>query len=334
MRSAIAGMVLATLAGSTAFAQAAGETGKEAGKEKAKLEFEVASIKASAPMGNGRMMMGWRGGPGTNDPGRITGSNLSLQMMITNAYGVKHYQVIGGPSWLDTEHFDVTAKVPEGASKDDVKIMWQNLLAERFKLTVHHDSKEMPIYALTVGKNGAKLKESTVSDAPPPQPKEGNAGAALPLPRPGPPHIGSDGCPELPAAMTGRPMNMMMMSPNGACMVVVSQSMQGLADQLSFQFDRPVLDMTELKGKFDFKLRYDPGSMPGGRGMPMMMMAGPPPGGGPPGVDGSRSAAPEREPAPSIFAAMQEQLGLKLDPRKGQVDLVVIDHIERTPTEN
>jgi uncharacterized protein (TIGR03435 family) len=139
----------------------------------------------------------------------------------------------------------------------------------------------------------------------------------------------------MPESMKGRPMNMMMMSPTGACMVVAGQNMEGLANQLSNQFDKPVLNLTELKGRFDFKLRYDPQSTPGRGGMGgMMMMAGPPPGGMPPGGDTSRSPAPERDPAPSIFAAVQEQLGLKLDARKGPVELIVVDHIEKTPTEN
>jgi uncharacterized protein (TIGR03435 family) len=134
--------------------------------------------------------------------------------------------------------------------------------------------------------------------------------------------------------MKGRPMNMMMINQNGACMVVAGQNLEGFASQLSNQFDKPVIDMTQLKGRFDFKLRYDPSSMPGRGGMGPMMLAAPPPGGVPPGGDTSRYVAPDREPAPSIFAAVQEQLGLKLDARKGPVELIVVDHFEKTPTEN
>jgi uncharacterized protein (TIGR03435 family) len=129
----------------------------------------------------------------------------------------------------------------------------------------------------------------------------------------------------------------MMMTPSGACMIDNGQTMSGFADQLSNQFDRPVVDQTGLKGKFDFKLRYDPSSMPGRGGMGGMMMKVDPPPGGPPGGggDGGRGPAPqERELPPSIFAALQEQLGLKLESKRGPVELLVIEHIEKTPTEN
>ncbi len=98
------------------------------------------------------------------------------------AYGVKTYQ-ISGPAWLDTERFDIVAKVPQGATKDDVKLMLQNLLADRFKLTLHREKKDMPMYALLVAKNGPKLKESPPDDpnandaAPAPlDPNRGDAG--------------------------------------------------------------------------------------------------------------------------------------------------------------
>jgi len=305
---------------------------------KPKLEFEVASIKPAAPMGQGRFFMGGRGGPGSGDPGRVEYTNMTVQMLITAAYGVKSYQVVGAPpSGMDSPRFDLTAKVPEGSSKDDVKVMLQNLLADRFKLTIHRETKEMPMYALTVGKNGPKMKVSEVPEKPPEPPKGPDGAVALPPPPPPrPPKMGGDGCPDIPESMKGRQMNMMMMSPNGACMVVAGQNMEGFASQLSNQFDKPVIDMTELKGRFDFKLRYDPQSTPGGGGMGGMMVkaAGPPPDGIPPGGDTSRYVAPDREAPPTIFAALQEQLGLKLDARKGPVELIVVDHVEKTPTEN
>jgi len=130
----------------------------------------------------------------------------------------------------------------------------------------------------------------------------------------------------------------MMITPNGACMISNGQTMSGFADQLSNQFDRPVVDQTGLQRKYDFKLRFDPSSMPGrgGMGMGMIKMAGPPPGGMPGGADTASRVAPDadREPAPTIFAALQEQLGLKLEAKRGPVDLLVIEHVEKTPTEN
>lgn len=337
MLRAIAGACALALAGSLSYGQA--PAGQKAGD--AKLEFEVASIKASPPPGNGRIMVGSRGGPGTNDPGRITYSNANLRMLIVNAYGLKFNQIRGGPDWLNTMRFDIAAKVPAGATKDQVKAMLQNLLTDRFKLTVHRETREMPMYALVVGSKGPKLKGSSVVDTPaaaPAAPEPGR-GDAPPPPLPnqlGRLRIGADGCPETPPFAPGRGGSFMMITPNGACMISNGQTMAGFADELSSHFDRVVVDQTGLKGKFDLRLRYDPSSIPGGGEMGMMMKADPP-AGGPHGGGGDieRGPAPqEREQPPGIFAALQEQLGLKLEPKKGPVELLVIDHLEQTPTEN
>jgi uncharacterized protein (TIGR03435 family) len=130
----------------------------------------------------------------------------------------------------------------------------------------------------------------------------------------------------------GHAGNFMMMTPNGACLLSSGQTMDGLATQLSSRFDRPVIDRTGLKGKYDLRLRYDPASMPGGRGGSVMIKDGP--GLGPAGVDPANRTAPDAEPPPSIFNALQQQLGLKLEARKGPVDLLVIDRVEKVPTEN
>jgi uncharacterized protein (TIGR03435 family) len=318
-----------------------------------KFEFEVASVKPAAPQGEGRRMMGMRGGPGTNDPGRITYVNLNLRDLVMIAYGVKRNQISGAPNWIDTDRFDITAKVPEGTTKEQANVMLQNLLADRFKLAVHREEKEMPAYALVIGKGGPKLKEVVPTpDATAPRPGDD--------PPPPPPPMGrlkrgKDGCPELPPGQGNRPNNFMMISPFGACMMASQQTMSGLADMLSNQFDRPVVDMTGLTGKYEYKLHFDPSSM--GRGIGMPLMVGPPggavaPGGGPVpggglgaggvsgaggGTGGGTAAVPNTEPPetqPTIFAALQEQLGLKLAPKKAQVDLIVIDHVERVPTEN
>lgn len=353
MTRAMAGTGWVALVCSMAYGQAPAD-GKSSD---ARLEFEVATVKPTAPQGPGRMMMGMRGGPGSGDPGRITYDNLSLRDLMTIAYSVKRSQITGEPSWLDSERFDITAKVPPGATKDEARVMLQNLLADRFKLTLHREKKEMSMYALVVGKNGPKLKESAA--APDGEPKDNGE----PPPPPPPPMggrdrmaMGKDGCPEPPPQMGNRPMNIMMFTNGAACMVATSQTMSGLADMLSNQFDRPVTDMTGLQGKYDFHLRFDPSSLGSGRGG-MMIMAGPPPGamgagggpgpaggggqvaGGGPGRDeaGGRGPVTMAEPLetpPTIFAALQEQLGLKLEPRKGPADLLVIDHIEKTPTEN
>lgn len=338
MLRATAVTVAAALLCTIGYSQSGGET--KSGD--AKLEFEVASIKHSAPPGNGPIRIGGRGGPGSSDPGRVDYMFSSLRDLMVAAYDVKFYQITGGPDWLNSERFDIVAKVPEGTTKEQSRIMLQNLLADRFKLTLHRETKELPMYALIVTPKGPKLKKTTVVDPPPVDPatKEGGRGDAPPPPPPPPPgggrgriQMGPDGCPETPPFAAGRGGSVMMMTPNGVCMISNGQTMAGLATQLSNQFDRPIIDQTGLTGKYDLKLRYDPTSLPGGRGG--MFMMGPPPGAAPGGADGGRGPAPEeREQAPSIFAAVQEQLGLKLEAKKGPVELLVIDHVDKTPTEN
>jgi uncharacterized protein (TIGR03435 family) len=338
MSRAIAGTVLAAWLCSVVHAQSAAD----AKPAEAKLEFEVASIKPSAQSGR-VFRLDPKGGPGSGDPGRVTYAFTTILNLMVDAYSVKRYQVSGGPKWLDSEQFDIVAKVPEGATKEQVKVMLQNLLAERFKLTLHRETKELPMYALVVGPKGPKLKDSTVTDTPPAsdsRPKEGGRGeagaqAAAPLP-PFPPgagkdgmKIGPDGCPEMPPMAAA---NFMLMTPNGACMISYGQTMDGLATQLSNRFDRPVIDQTGLKGKYDLRLRYDLASMPAGRGGSVMIKDGPGP--GPAGGDPANRIAPDGDPPPSIFSALQTQLGLKLAARKGPVDLLVIDQVEKTPTEN
>lgn len=293
--------------------------------------FEVASVKPAAPPEMGRIMMGSRGGPGTGDPTRFTGSNMSLTMLITMAYDLKPYQ-LSAPSWLNTERFDIAAKVPPGATRDQFRIMLQNLLAERFKLVVHRETKELPVFELVVGKGGPKFKESadqteTVPSAAPPPPQAPRQG--------GPIMVGRDGVPE---GLAGR--TMMMMSPGRARMTAYKENMEWLAARLSTSAGRPVLDGTGLKKKYDFTLTFapegggmGPGMMgmgpAGGGGGGVMIAQGPGPGGG-----GPSDRPADLEAAPALATALQEQLGLKLESKKGPVSIVVVDKIEKVPTEN
>jgi uncharacterized protein (TIGR03435 family) len=279
-------------------------------------EFEVASIKPAAPQDVGKMRIMMRGGPGTEDPGQITYSNVPLRNLVMNAYGMKNFQ-ISGPAWLDTGHFDVLAKVPKGATKEDLKVMLQKLLAERFQLQAHREKKELPIYALVVAKNGPKLKESA-EDAPAPP------GGPQMADGPAPPARGRG------SFGGGRGGGMMMMINNGRLQLTANrQPVSGIADMLSNQLGRPVVDQTGLTGKYDFTVEFTPEEGQMMRG-PMGGMAPPPPGAGPAPGD----AAPDGPAAANLFTALQEQLGLKLEPKKGSVDFLVIDHIEKTPTEN
>ncbi len=244
-------------------------------------QFEVATIKPSAPITEGRVRIGMGG-----DPGRINYQGLPMRMLLADAYAMKDYQ-ISGPDWLDSERFDVMAKFPEGVKRDQVPAMLQALLAERFKIVSHRDKKEMGIYALVVGKNGLKLKEVEES---------------------------ANGVGQIRMGMGHMETK-----------VPLSQ----LADFLSRMVDRPVLDMTNTKGNYDIKLDWTPepgqGMM---KGLPVPMHA-------PPGGEGGGGGGPAADSSgPSIYTAIQEQLGLKLEPRKAPVDILVIDHIEKVPTEN
>src|ERR1039457_4817815 len=318
MQRAILGASLIIFTSCAAFGQGAAET----------PTFEVASVKPAEPQPMGQMRVMMRGGPGTPDPGQLTYSNVSLKNVLTNAYGVKGYQ-INGPKWLDSERFDIAAKIPMGATKEQLKQMMQNLLAERFKLALHHETKELPMYALVVGKGGAKLKESvdenaTASGAAPPPPGGDRALPAMPRMK-----VGADGMPQLPSGAGKYGMTTMMT--NGRLRAVGNrQPVAALTELLGNLLGVPVVDATGLKANYDFTLDFAPDSING----PMGMMPPPPPphdgaiGGGPP-----MASAPDMG-GPSIFTALQEQLGLKLEQRKGPVDLLVIDRLEKVPTEN
>jgi uncharacterized protein (TIGR03435 family) len=245
--------------------------------------FEVASIKPATPPADGRLMIRMGG-----DPGRLDYSNVSLRDIIRNAYKVRNDQ-ISGPDWLNSERYDLKAKLPAGASRDDVPAMLQTLLKDRFKLASHKESKVLPIYALVLAKSGPKL-----------QPAEAAGGMR------------------------------MMMGPKGRHFTGKATLVQ-LAEMLSNMSDRPVVDMTDLKGAYDIDLEFTSDVSPEGMriGMP-----GPGPGPGPGGPSGEARLHDESADAPTLFTALQEKLGLKLDPRKAPVDIYVIDHAERVPTEN
>jgi len=290
-----------TFSQATAFGQAA------------ELTFEVASVKPAAPpAADGRMFFGGRGGPGTPDPGQITWTNATLKTLLTIAYDVKPYQV-NGPAWLDTERYDIIAKVPEGATKEQVNVMWQNLLKERFGVVVHHESKEFQVDELQVAKGGSKLKETTLDP---------NAPAAVEA---GPPKLDKNGSPE----MNGP--GLMMLIQVGATggpvghMVARAQPLSGLATVLGNQLNRPVVDKTGLTGKYDFNLEYTPD---------MSRMPPPPPGLAGPGPAPAAPGDNASEPGSNLAAAIEQQLGLRLVGSKAKLDVVVVDKAERVPTEN
>ena len=260
-----------------------------------KRAFEVASIKVSKPMSMGRVFIRMDA-----DASMLRYRNVTLKDCIRTAYGVKDFQV-QGPDWLASERFDIVAKLPAGSTKDQIPEMLQDLLANRFKLQLHREEKEHPIYALVVGKSGPKLIPAEV------QAPEPNAAAKPP----------GDGPPP-PGAM------MMTMGPEGAHLKAASATLSRLAETISRFTERPVLDMTGIQGQYDFDLVFTPEAT---HNMPMMMRA--------PGPKGNEatSSEPPAERAGSIYEAVQ-RYGLKLDARKAPMEILVVDHVEKTPTEN
>ena len=119
--------------------------------------FEAASVKASAPMAGGRIRIGFSGGPGTSDPGRIELFGITLKTALTRAYGVKDHQV-EGPGWIATERYDIVATIPPGTGEEPFRLMLQGLLADRFQMAVRRETRQIAVYAITVGKEEPKLK--------------------------------------------------------------------------------------------------------------------------------------------------------------------------------
>jgi len=256
-------------------------------------QFEVASIKASPPPDPRGFRMSFRGGPGTDDPGLFTCENWGLSDLITLAYDIQRYQ-LSGPEWMGTTRFMVSARIPPGTTKEQFHLMLQNLLAERFKLALHGEKKEMQAYALVITKNGHKLRESpaTQPSADDDPPKPFSASTA---------NKDENGFPILPPSR-----HPMMMAANGhAVKRFADESMEQLAGELAGQLGHPVSDDTGLKGKYDFTMNW--------------IMGG---------------ALSSDDTGPTLFAALQQQLGLKLESKKGVADMLVIDHIEKAPTEN
>lgn len=239
------------------------------------------------------------------DAGMLRYTNVSLKDCIRVAYRVKDFQV-QGPDWLGSARFDIVAKLPDGVSQDQVPEMLVSLLAERFKLTVHRESKEHAVYALVAAKGGPKLKpaETPAPDAAP----------AADGPRP-------PGAPPRGAMM-------MMMDPGGMHLKASSATLPGLAEAISRFCERPVVDKTGIAGQYDFDLVFAPETTRGMRALGDGHMP-PPPGDGPP--RGDSEAPPEK--AGTIYEAVQ-RYGLKLEPRKDNLDILTIDHIEKEPTAN
>jgi uncharacterized protein (TIGR03435 family) len=294
---ALAAVALATLAVPVVIGMLNAPAIRAQNAAAARLEFEVASIRPSAPYTPGvSTSVSMKGGPGTSDPGRVTFENFALPSLITEAYNLMTYQ-LSGPEWLINGYgpfspkFEISARIPDGTTKEQFHLMLRNLLAERFKLAIHHESKDLPIYNLVVTKNGPKFKPSPGS----PEASDDTGRAASSKVT-----IGSDGFPVLPKGTT-------MAWVNGrARMRATNKTMEKFVIDLAAQSGQPVRDLTGLKGEYDFELYWLPDSV----------------------------AAADISAGPTLAQALQDQLGLRLESTKGPVDIVVIDHVEKVPTEN
>lgn len=185
------------------------------------LKFEVASVKPAAPMTPGRMAPALSGGPGTGDPTRYTARNRTVKSLLMEAYEMWSYQ-ISGPREIEDGQFDIVAKVPAGATREQFQAMLRNLLEERFQLKLHHENKQVPVYILVVGAKGPKLQKTRYDLA---------GAGGNPAPRP----MLALGRAVFPAS----PVSAMM----------------GL---LTAELGRPVLDETGLKERYDITLVYTP----------------------------------------------------------------------------
>jgi uncharacterized protein (TIGR03435 family) len=233
-------------------------------------------------------------------------TNYPLRGLIQFAYQLQGFQVDGGPGWISSDRFDIVAKaegdpppVPPGGPPDEMMLMLRTLLAERFKLAMHKETRELPVYALVIaradGKLGPRLHQSSTDCQ------------SLLTPRPG-------GPPPVAPAPGARPLCGLRGGP--ASLTAGGFPLSQLASALSQRLQRVVVDRTGLTGNFDFDLTFAPDQIP-------KELQGP-----------DAPPSPPIDPnAPSIFTALQEQLGLKLDSQKGPVEVSVIDRVER-PTED
>jgi uncharacterized protein (TIGR03435 family) len=300
--------------------------------------FEVASIKPAPPIEPAKIVAGKMHIGMSVDAARVDIGNLSLADLIRIAYRVKPYQV-SGPDWMSSLRFDVLAKMPEGSSKDQVPDMLKALLAERFKLTVHRDSKEHSVFALVVGKNGPKLKEAA-PDANTPAPAADGApskpGTIVMGTGEGQVRVSPNGDGK-GATVAGGPFGQMKVSMGEAGMMRMEFAritMPGLADMLSRFADRPVIDMTELKGTYQVALDLSMEEMRNVARAAAMQAGIAMPGPGGAGEANRSPADAASTPSGSSVLGAVQQLGLKLDPRKTPVETLMVDHLERAPTEN
>ena len=279
-------------------------------------KYEVASIKPSSA-DDGRMMIRML-------PSGVELKGVQVQMLLQQAFAVEKDRIVGAPDWVRSKHYDFEAKVtPEDAPKlEKLKMEQRNsmvlpVLEERLHLKYHHEMRELPMYALVIAKGGPKLAEAKPGN-PMPGLEGGPGRPDAPMPPPGRPGATANGDGPPPAG--NRPVIGEGMRMRPGEFVARGASIDFLRHALANMVGRTVVDRTGLTGRYDYNLNWTPDEG----------MVGP---GGGPNVGPPRGEAPPDANGPTLFTALEEQLGLKLQSEKGKVDVIVIDHID-LPTEN
>ena len=245
------------------------------------VTFEVASVKRSVSAHSNLPQNVCSGGPGSPDPVLLTCTNAALGLFVSTAYDLQFYELIE-PDWMKQggaeNGYDITAKIPAGATKAQYHIMLRNLLAERFHLTVHRETRNVPRINVVMGKGPAKLQDPIA------QPPGGRAYG--------------------------------MQFANGHIRFeAYRMSVKQFAGFLTTMLSTPVTDETNLQGNYSFTLEFTPDDRW-------------------PGYSADWASAQKGEPAPNLFTAIQDQLGLKLESTKGPLEVLVVDHADKIPAEN
>ncbi len=301
------------------------------------IAFEVASIRSAGDITR-EMITSGKLHVGTKiEAGRVDIGYASLRDLVMQAYDVKPFQVTA-PDWMATQRFDILAKMPEGATKEQVPAMLRALLEDRFKLKAHRENREQSVYSLEVGKNGPKFKEAPPKEVPVPD--------APPRPEATPDMVIGAGDQQMRINRTGGPGGTQALSISNAAtgntkisigangqmhMEMERMTMATLAQTLTPMLDRPVVDHTDLKGEFTIALDLSTQDM-------MQMVGkggfvGAVPVGGAPGGPGPAGLAASDPSGGSIFVSVQ-QLGLKLEKQKAPIATIVVDSMEKNPSEN
>jgi uncharacterized protein (TIGR03435 family) len=299
----------------------------------AKPAFEVASIKASAPLPT--LIAQIRSGevrPGMSVSGNRFDCQMSLDSLIAAAYRVRTSQIVG-PDWLSSQRFEIHATIPEDTPKEKVREMLQTLLEERFKLKAHLENKEEAVYALVVSKGGPKLMNADDVSA--------FYDGAKPITPNAPISVKQDGDSTILIDQRTGTISRSKYRDGVMRMEILKTSMPAFAERLAELVDRPIVDATNLKGSYKMTMDLpmevyrnaimnrpvpsDLASLSGAT--PFSRAAAPAPGTDEPGGTAS-------DPSGKAVLLAVEKLGLKLDPRKAPIEALIIEHLEKNPTEN